>query len=325
MKRHAYAGALAALLFTGIAAAAPAAPATKEKPKSKVGILIWNGKEPRFGLVKQAILDQLKREGFDPSNTTFLIEDAGANNAKNELFLKVILAENPDVLVPIGTPAALAAAKHEKKKPIVFSLVYDPIESGIAKSWESSGNNTTGASTYVSIIKFLRRVEEFMPLKRIAVLYTPGQKNSELQLAAVSAMKQFTQSDIVAVQLRGPVDVPELETEIGKVNAIFLTAGSTVGMNMAKIIEIAVKNKIPTLTHVEDFVNRGAMLGLGVDSATVGRLTGQKVAQVLRKTDPSTIKIEYPAPELTLNLKTAAAMKYDVPQGLKDWASKTVK
>lgn len=311
---------MAVLVLAGLAAAHAGA-----ADKKKIAILLWQGSEPRYKEITAAVKDQLKKEGYDDSNSAISLSDAQADKEKLAAVLKKILAENPDVVVPVGTPASVAAAKTEKTRPIVFSMVFDPIESGIAKSWESSGNNTTGASGFVSIAKFLRRLGEFVPLKRIGVVYQPGQKNSELQLEAVQSTTQWSKGEVIPIPLKDVQELPkQIETLAGKVDAIYVTAGSIVAPNVPKIVEQCVKLKIPTVTHLEDNVERGVMIGLALDPKKIGELTAKKIAQVLRKTPPADIKIESPTAEMILNMKTAKSMSFQVPAGLKQWATRTI-
>jgi len=59
------------------------------------------------------------------------------------------------MILVVGTSAAVALAKDVKDVPIVFSMVYDPVDSKIAGDWKSSGNNTTGASPKVPMARLV--------------------------------------------------------------------------------------------------------------------------------------------------------------------------
>jgi putative ABC transport system substrate-binding protein len=68
-------------------------------------------------------------------------------------------------------------------------MVYDPVEAGIAKDWEGSGNNTTGTSSKIPMSNLMDCLTDFAPVKRLAVMYTPGEKNSETQLKGRQTQK----------------------------------------------------------------------------------------------------------------------------------------
>ena len=50
---------------------------------------------------------------------------------------------NPDVLVPVATPALIAAQNATKSIPIVFANVADPVGQGLIASFARPGGNTT--------------------------------------------------------------------------------------------------------------------------------------------------------------------------------------
>jgi ABC-type uncharacterized transport system substrate-binding protein len=59
------------------------------------------------------------------------------------------------------------------------------VEAGIAKNWKDSGNNTTGASTRIPVSTLIGKLKEFAPVKRLALLYTPGEKGGKVSSTAI--------------------------------------------------------------------------------------------------------------------------------------------
>ena len=100
----------------------------------------------------------------------------------------------PDMIVSLGTIPTIAVTKEIKDVPVVFGMVYDPVEAGIAKSWKSSGNNTTGASPLIPMSTLVSTLKEVRPVKTLAVLYTADEKQSRIQLLELQKI-QATFSD----------------------------------------------------------------------------------------------------------------------------------
>jgi putative ABC transport system substrate-binding protein len=220
-----------------------------------------------------------------------------------------------DLIVTISTSATIAVAKVIKDVPIVFSTVYDPIEAGIAKDWKMSGNNTTGSTTKIPMAKVIKSLKEFAPVKKLAVLYTPGERNSELQLIELQQTQASSQIKVIPVILSHKEDVAKILPQVVKnVDAFYLTGSSIVGATVPMIVAIANNSKVTTITHLDDLVDKGALLGVCVNSYFGGYLAGEKAVKILKGAKPSSIPIETPKKlDFVLNVKTAKAGQFQIP------------
>ena len=74
------------------------------------------------------------------------------------------------------------------------------------------------------------------------------------------------------------------------------------------IVDMATKARVITITHRNDLVDRGVLLGICANPYLVGRLAGEKIVKVLKGSRPSSIPIGFLSRfDLKLNLKTAKA------------------
>ena len=146
--------------------------------EKRIGVLIFSD-ETRYIEAAKGIKDKLSEAGYTASNTHYIIEKSGANKAKAVEIAQKFTSEKLDLIIALGTSSAVILAKEIKDVPIVFSVVYNPVEAGIAKSWKSSGNNTTGTTTDIPMMKILDNLKLLRPVQRLAVLYTAGETNSE--------------------------------------------------------------------------------------------------------------------------------------------------
>ncbi len=281
----------------------------------KIGFLLFN-EQPRYMENKNGVINQLKQNGFGEPMVKFRIENAGGNKAKAAELARKFVAEKMDIVIPVGTSAAVAAANEIKNIPIVFVMVWDPVESKIAEGWKSSGNNTTGASSKTSASKLLRAVNELAGVKRVAVLYTMGERNSEIQVKEFEAEQRNFNIKIVRVPLSNKEAVASVLTQVVRsVEAICLTGSSVVGESLPTIVDIATKAKVITASQSEDHVERGALLGITVDAYAVGRLAGEKAVEILKGVKPSSIPIEpLKKMDLIINMKTAKAGQFQIPR-----------
>ncbi|MCK9419027.1 MAG: cache domain-containing protein [Nitrospirae bacterium] len=297
----------------------------KEAQVKKIGVLIMF-EESRYHEALQGMREQLDREGFGEPATTFIMENAMGSRVKAADLIRKFAEARVDLILTLGTVGTLAVTKEIKDIPVVFSVVYDPVDAGIARKLESSGNNTTGTTTHVPMSVLLQKLKEFAPVKKLAVLYTPGEKNSEAQLKELQKLQTNSPMKIVAVPLTRKEEVAEIMMEVvHTADAIYLTGSSIIGSTTPIIVDMANKAKVVTITHLEDMVDKGVLMGVCANSYSEGLLAGAKAAKILQGAAPSSIPIELPKKiDVIFNLKSAQAGQFQVPSNFMKNVTRTV-
>jgi putative tryptophan/tyrosine transport system substrate-binding protein len=298
---------------------------TKAHAQKNVGILLFS-EEERYEEARTGVVNQLKKAGFEEPAVRFTLENGKGSKARIGEIVQKFASAKLDLIITIGTSATIPVAKKIKDTPIVFCMVYDPIEAGIAKNWKSSGNNTTGASSKPPMAKLVSALVEFAPIKRLAVLYTPGEKNSEAQLRALEKIQALFQIKVVPIILTKKEEAAQIVSELGHtVDALYLTGSSVVGAAVPAIVNAANKSGVVTVTHLDDLGEKGALLSIFVDSYYVGRLAGKKAARILQNVKPSSIPIEVGDQlDVVLNRKTAVAGHFHIPPDFMNKVTKTL-
>ena len=280
----------------------------------KIGIIIFS-EESRYDEARRGIVDQLKKGGFAEPNVKYTIANAKGSKVKATEAVQQFSEAKMDLIVAMGTSSVLIALKIIKDTPIVFSTVYNPVESGIAKELKSSGNNTTGVTTWFPLSKIIYFMKEFAPVKTLAVLYTPEEKNTVAQLMELQKSQAETQIKVIPIIIASKEDLTLMVPEAVRVaDAIYLTGSSFIGNAVPFIVEMANKSKVITVSHLDDLVQKGALLGMGVDSYTAGLQAGKIALKVLRGAKPSSIPIESGKKMNSLfNMRSAKAGQFNVP------------
>jgi putative ABC transport system substrate-binding protein len=294
--------------------------------EKRIGVLL-GFEQTRFDESLKGIIDQLAQDGYKKPGVTFIIKDAKGSHVRAAKLVSEFAAAKLDLLVTIGTLATIAAVNGIKNVPIVYSHVYDPVEAGIARNWKSSGNMSTGTTTRYPMSILVQRLQEFAPVKKLAVLYTPGQKNSETQLKELQGLQADFGIKVVAVPLTSREEVNELLPEVVRVvDAIYLSGSSIVGETVPLIATLANRAKVVTITHLDDQVEKGALLGICANSYDLGRLTGKKAVRILKGAKPSTIPLEgAKKTDLILNMKSATAGQFQIPAAFMKKVTRTIK
>lgn len=77
---------------------------------------------------------------------------------------------------------------------------------------------------------------------------------------------------------------------------------------------MATKAKIPTITHLEDLVEKGVLMGVCADSYDMGQDAGAKAVEILKGAKPSSLPIDFPKKfNVILNIKTAQKGQLQIP------------
>jgi putative ABC transport system substrate-binding protein len=299
--------------------------AAEARAEKRIGFFIFN-EEARFAESQQGIMDQLKMDGFGEPAVTFIIENAQDSKLKATEVVRKFAAAKMDLIITTGTPATLAVIDKIKNVPIVYSMLYNPVEAGIARDWNSSGNNTTGASPHVPMSKIIDALREVVPVKRLAVLYTPGEKHTEIQLKELQKIQADYHIKVIPVILSKKEEVAEVVSFVAAtVDAIYLTGSSIIYPSVPMIVDLATRKKVATVTHIAEFADKGVLLGICANPYRLGRLAGKKAVKILRGAKPSAVPIETLNKfDLIVNKKTAKAGQFKIPHAFMKTVTKTI-
>ncbi|HAK60418.1 MAG TPA: hypothetical protein DCO77_08560 [Nitrospiraceae bacterium] len=291
--------------------------------KKKIGILLWS-EAGHYLEGREGIIEILTKKGF--GNADITEKNAKGNKAAAAAIVEEFAAAKMDLVITLGTTATVIASKRITDIPIVFCLVFDPVKAKVAKSWKSSGNNTTGTSSMVSMYELVARTKELTPVKTMGVLYTPGQKNSVIQLKGVQAVQKKHRMKVVAIPIKTKKDVSVLlPRAIKRVDALYLSGSSTILAEIPAIVEIASKVKKVTVAHVGKTADKGVLIAVYGNARKNGRLAGEKAVKVLKGKKPSKIKIEPLSEfEISLNKKTAEKGGFTIPSSFMKKVTKVI-
>ncbi len=282
--------------------------------KIKIGILLTSD-AAQYVENQKGLLDQFEKSGYGKNKVDFNIQFAGNDKAKMLAIVNEFQANNVNIIIPVGTPAAIVAAGAEKNTPVVFSLVFDPVSSKIADNWESSGNNTTGTSTMVDMAAIVNAIRKIVKVARVGVLYTEAETNTVQQLDAFKKIQETSKITVIPAMMAKPEDATAAVNSLaGKVDAIFCTGGTVVDKGLADIVAAAKANKILTTAHMAEKAKKGVLITVSSSSYMLGQLAAKKAIQVLNGKKPSELPLEtLKSYDITINKKTATESGITVP------------
>jgi len=230
-----------------------------------------------------------------------------------------------DILLSEGTPPSVAAKKATSTIPIVFAASADAMGSGLVTSMARPGGNVTGLSFLgpETVAKCLQLLKEAVPnITRAAVLSHPGNpseatrqiilKETEVASRSLSVQLQF-------LEARGPEEFEKAFGDMTRGRAGGLTVVTSI-MFLAerkRLVELAAKNKLPTVWPWREPVDAGGLLAYGPNIPDLFRRAAGYVDRILKGAKPAEMPVEQPVKfELVVNLKAARSLGLTLPPSL---------
>jgi putative tryptophan/tyrosine transport system substrate-binding protein len=229
--------------------------------------------------------------------------------------------DNVDVIVTWGTATAVAAKRSTSSVPIIFTIVGDPVGSGLVASLARPGANVTGLSTQHADAagKRLQLIKEVLPdLSRLAIMANIENSGGVLEMheAKVAARKLGIEPKMVPIR-RGEDISAAMEALKGQADALYVAGDALFNTNRVRVNMLALAASLPSIHGHREIVEAGGLMSYGPDYLDLFRRTAEFVNKILRGAKPEDIPVEQPTKfELVTNQTTAKALKVTVPPTL---------
>ena len=229
-----------------------------------------------------------------------------------------------DLIVAPAASAALAAKKATGTIPIVMMFPTDPVELGLVASLSRPGGNVTG-TTYAPdsgiLGKQLELLKEAVPAaNRVAMLWNPADPGYTSQMSeALEAVARARRIRLQRVAASGPQDLDIAFAAMARerAEALIGSGSSTWIVHRAKLAELAVRHRLPTMYGYREMAEAGALMAYGVNMVDFIGRAATYVDKILRGASPAELPVEQPTTfQLVINLKTAKTIGLAVPQSL---------
>jgi putative tryptophan/tyrosine transport system substrate-binding protein len=175
-----------------------------------------------------------------------------------------------DLIVTSGGPTPLAAKGATTTIPIVMTTSVDPVAAGLIASLARPGGNVTGISGLVPevISKRLEILKDAIPrLSRVGLLRSPVEAYvGDLQLKELRPAALALKLKLEEIEMQPDPQGLESAFKTAKqkqVNAIMTTPGRRFFAERKRIVELAVKYRLPAIYPDKEFVDEGGLMSYG--------------------------------------------------------------
>jgi putative ABC transport system substrate-binding protein len=294
-----------------------AARAQKSEKIAQIGYL--STANPRSMPSFQAFEQRLRELGY-VEGQNIVIEYRNAEGEVDRLpdLAADLVRLDVNVIVTATDPATRAAKGATTTIPILMMAInYDPIALGYIDSIARPGANVTGL--FFQHLELLAKrfglFKEMLPsVGRVTVL---SDSLTADQLKMVEAANRSVGLELQPLDLQNPPYDFENAVRVAmrsRAEAIFVLESAPIFRGRTQIAQLAMKNRLPTSFAFREYVEVGGLVSYGVNFSTMYRRAAEYADRILRGTKPVDLPVEQSTKfELVINLKTAKALRLEIP------------
>jgi putative tryptophan/tyrosine transport system substrate-binding protein len=234
------------------------------------------------------------------------------------------------VIVANGVEAAVAAKAATTKIPIVFETGIDPVKAGLVASLNRPGGNLTGVTNLnVGVLpKLLQLLHEMVPsVTTIGLLVNPTNHFVEpaLRDARAAAGALGLQLHILHANAERDFDAVFASLTEVRAGALIIAPDAFFTSRSEQLAALTLRHAIPAAYQFYRFSAAGGLLSYGGDVTEAYKLAGIYTGRILRGEKPADLPVQQATKvELTINMKTAKALRLTVPETLAATANKVI-
>ena len=264
----------------------------------------------------------LKDQGFVEGHSV-AIELRSAEDQPDRLpALVADLLARDITLIACDNFAARAAKAGTTTVPIVFAGGGDPVQEGLVASLNHPGGNITGIVFLTGLLgaKRLELLRELAPKATVmALLIQRGTPQSRAERSELEAASQRIGQQLLVLEASSDQD---FETEFAVMaergaGALFVGSGPFLYSHRKRIAILAARYGLPTIYSAREAVVDGGLMSYGTSLTDALRQAGIYAGRILKGEKPADLPVMQATKfELVLNLRTAKALKLEIPATL---------
>jgi putative tryptophan/tyrosine transport system substrate-binding protein len=305
------------IIFLGGAVAWPLAARAQQPMKvRRLGVLLYS--TPQAESQVERVRSGLRELGYiEGRNLVISYSYAEGKPERLPDLAAALVRENPDLLLALGGDVAPHAAKATSTIPIVFVSSADPVQLGLAASLARPAGNATGVTLLQDDLasKRLELLKEAVPrVSRVAFLWNPDHPDNELREAQRAA--QSFDVRLALVEMRGSGDLENAFRAVMQAgcDGLYVVSSRHTALNTPKIVDFALKNRIPLAGGWGAWARAGGLLSYGPNVNDMYRHAIDYMDKILKGAKPADLPIQQPTKfELIINAKAGKMIGIEVP------------
>jgi putative ABC transport system substrate-binding protein len=310
-------------LLSGAAAAWPLAGRAQQQKMPVVGFL-HQGSPEVSGAQLNAFRQGLKEGGFVESENV-AIEYRWAEGQYDRLpdLARDLVRRQVAVIAAVGTSApGLAAKSATSAIPLVFQTGADPVQDGLVSRMNRPGENITGVSRLSVALepKRLELLHQVAPKTNvIGFLVNPVNPRTQplVQQIRESVRSLGLSVNVLEAGTEGELDTAFASTMLRGVGAVLVAQEPSYDRWHERIVALAARHKMPAMYANRIYAVAGGLMTYDASVLDSLRQVGLYVGRILKGEKPADMPVLQPTKfEFVINLKTAKALRLEIPDKL---------
>jgi ABC-type uncharacterized transport system substrate-binding protein len=317
---------------TGGLLAAPVAAGAQQPAMPVIGYLSQRSPTDSASIVA-AFRQGLKEMGYvEGQNVAIEFRYAEGQIDRLPALASDLVRRNVNVFVATGGTGSVVKAKPVVPRtiPIVFAMGGDPVKLGVVASLARPGDNITGVSFLLSELpgKEVELLHELVPkAAEISYLVNPRDPLSEGDIKGAQAAADALGHRLVIVTASTASEIDPAFAALArrKIAALFVNADPLYTVNSPKILALAARDAMLTVSSWEGFAADGGLISYGTSINEANRQLGVYTGRVLKGTRPGDLPVWRSTKlQLVINLKTAKALGLTISPSLLQRADQVI-
>jgi putative ABC transport system substrate-binding protein len=225
-----------------------------------------------------------------------------------------------DVIAAAGGPSAFAAKTTTTTIPIVFTVGFDPVDTGLVASLNHPGGNLTGVTALEGELA-AKRVEVLHKLAPKAVviglLINPTNASTDTASMQDAGRTLGLQMRMVQAGSDEGLDQAFANFRDNGIEGLATVNDTFFNSRARQLAALSLRHRIPVVHEDEQFAAAGGLASYGSSLSDNYLKAGVYAARILRGEKPAQLPVQQPTKfELVINLRTARALGLTVPETL---------
>jgi putative ABC transport system substrate-binding protein len=235
------------------------------------------------------------------------------------------------IIVTAGPGPTRAAKSATSTIPIVMAQESDPVADGLVANLARPGGNITGLSTFAPELggKRMEILREVVP--KPAIIGILGNSTFPGNAAATNEIELAAKELTVRLQYLDVLKSEDIETAFraaseARVNAVLTLTSTILSTHRARVIDLAVINRLPAIYHNSRFVEAGGLMAYSANLTELFHRSATYVDKILKGAKPAELPIEQPTKfDLVINLTAAKQIGLTIPANVLARADRVIR
>ncbi len=215
--------------------------------------------------------------------------------------LKQIRAQDPPVLVVLGSSALIRVAPVEKRIPVVFAMVASPYVTGAAddpRHPDIHQKNITGIASPPPVAPALEQGSHLLGSGAWGMLYDPGE-GQEVEVAGVFTRlaPKYGLTPLTEPSGSAAADLPAIQKLVARgAQVLYLPPTASAARYASTLLAWGRERKIKVVSSLAGPDHKGAILWVALDYRALGKEAAALAKRVLAGANPENIPIALSQP-----------------------------